>query len=118
MSLLFDFFNKTKDHLLDVAGKAAARKWFIPYGDMLDLSINTQDKTLSATLLLNGETQPIQLELKHYQLDQEDGKTFLVIDPADVATSREWLNQVVTNALKPMRLEIPSQYAWVVKLLA
>ena len=80
------------------------------FGQMTTLHIDTQEKHISLTANLLGETEPIDASLT-YTLEESDGRTFFV--PTELNCSRHWLSLLAQQMLKDnvIRFEIPSGIA-------
>jgi hypothetical protein len=80
------------------------------FGKMTTLHIDTQEKHISLTANLLGETEPIDASMK-YMLEESDGRTFFV--PTELNCSRQWLSLLAQQMLKDnvIRFEIPSGIA-------
>jgi hypothetical protein len=50
---------------------------------------------------------PIQVAVRSYELSSEAGETFITL--GEIATSREWINQLISNYLPPekKRFKVP-----------
>jgi hypothetical protein len=109
--------NNAKDRLLATGAKAHFNKLIERYGTLVDLQLNTVDRSLSLTLLLKGEGSPIEIRVHEYTLLTTDGKSVLVIDGTKVDTSREWLTALIRDRVVEKRLVIPENLEWVVQLV-
>ena len=106
---LFSFLNPAKDYLL--AG--AVRLWFNQiqnrYGQMTQIRIDSQNHRIDVELELElkGEATPIQIAVSSYELSNEGGETFIAL--GEIATSREWINQLISDYLPPekKRFKVP-----------
>jgi hypothetical protein len=80
------------------------------FGKMTTLHIDTQEKHISLTANLIGETEPIDASIK-YTLEESDGRTFFV--PTELNCSRQWLSLLAQQMLKDnvIRFEVPSGIA-------
>jgi hypothetical protein len=80
------------------------------FGKMTTLHIDTQEKHISLTANLLGETEPIDLSVK-YTLEESDGRIFFV--PTELNCSRQWLSLLTQQVLKDnvIRFEIPGGIA-------
>jgi len=107
-----------KDRLIANGAKTHCNKHIEPYGALLDLQLNTVDRTLSLTLLLKGEETPVEIHIREYAFSTEEGKSFLMIDGNKIDTSREWLTNLVRDHIGPKRLVVPDNLEWVIKLLS
>jgi len=108
--------NNAKDRLLATGAKAHVNKLIERYGTLVDLQLNTVDRSLSLTLLLKGEGTPIEIRVHEYTLLTTDGKSVLVIDGSKIDTSREWLTALIRDRVVEKRLVIPENLQWVIQL--
>jgi hypothetical protein len=109
--------NNAKDRLLATGARARLNKLIERYGTLVDLQLNTVDRSLSLTLLLKGEGTPIEIRVHEYTLFTEDGQSVLVIDGSKIDTSREWLTALIRDQVVEKRLVIPENLEWVVQLV-
>jgi hypothetical protein len=109
--------NNAKDRLLATGAKARFNKLIERYGTLVDLQLNTVDRSLSLTFLLKGEGTPIEIRVHQYTLLTADGKSVLVIDGSKIDTSREWLTALIRDRVVEKRLVIPENLEWVVQLV-
>ena len=109
--------NNAKDRLLATGARARLNKLIERYGTLVDLQLNTVDRSLSLTLLLKGEGTPIEIRVHEYTLFTEDGQSVLVIDGSKIDTSREWLTALIRDQVVEKRLVIPENLGWVVQLV-
>jgi hypothetical protein len=109
--------NNAKDRLLATGARARLNKLIERYGTLVDLQLNTADRSLSLTLLLKGEGTPIEIRVHEYTLFTEDGQSVLVIDGSKIDTSREWLTALIRDQVVEKRLVIPENLEWVVQLV-
>jgi len=103
----FSLLNPAKDYLL--AG--AVKLWFNQtqnrYGLMTQIRIDSQNHRIDIEVMLKGETAPIQLAVKSYELSSESGETFIAL--GDIEASREWINHLIGEYLPPekKRFKVP-----------
>ena len=71
--------------------------WLKPYGTLTELDIDSEKKTLALTLELKGESQPVQIRIKHYELVEREDETYLEL--GEIETSREWVNTLLRDHL-------------------
>jgi hypothetical protein len=90
LASLGGYFLSKKDDALSAVLRPLAQYYCKEYGEMLNLSVNSQEKTLRVELLLKGETAPITITVENYELVTEDGATALRLKGLSV--SREWLD--------------------------
>ncbi len=68
-----------------------------PYGTLTKLEVDSHNKSLFLILDLKGESQLIEIRVKHYQLVDRNGDTFLEV--GEIETSREWVNTLLREHL-------------------
>lgn len=104
---LSSLLNPAKDYLL--AG--AVKLWFNQtqkrYGQMTQIRIDSQNHRIEVELELRGESSPIQVVVRSYELSSEAGETFIAL--GEIETSREWINQLISDYLPPdkKRFKVP-----------
>lgn len=102
---LFSFLNPAKDYALEVA----VRLWFNQthkrYGTMTKIQIDSAAKTIHVELDLKGETSPLTIDVKGYSLSAEGGET--LIELGEIETSREWVNLLLADYVKPENRRFP-----------
>jgi hypothetical protein len=109
--------NSAKDRLLASGARARLNKLIEGYGTLLDLQLNTVDRSLSLTLNLKGEETPVEIQLHEYTLSTVDGKSVLIFDGRRIETSREWLTALIHDRVGEKRLAVPDNLEWVAQLL-
>jgi hypothetical protein len=110
--------NNAKDRLLAKGAKTHCNKLIEQYGTVLDLQLNTADRSLSLKLLLKGEETPIDIHVHDYTFSTAEGKSVLVIDGRKIDTSREWLTKLIHDRIGQKELVVPDNLDWVVQLLS
>jgi hypothetical protein len=109
--------NNAKDRLLASGAKARLNKLIERYGTLLDLQLNTVDRSLSLTLHLKGEQTPVEIHLREYTLSIVDGRPVLIFDGRKIETSREWLTALIQDRVGENRLVVPDNLEWIAQLL-
>jgi hypothetical protein len=109
--------NNAKDRLLASGAKARLNKLIERYGTLLDLQLNTVDRSLSLTLHLKGEQTPVEIHLREYTLSIVDGRSVLIFDGRKIETSREWLTALIHDRVGENRLAVPDNLEWIAQLL-
>lgn len=79
------------------------------------ISLDISDRKLSITLLLNGETLPINLTLGDCKLIQKDNKTLFF--PTKIKADREWLHNLLIDNAKLLIIELPQEFVIIAKKL-
>ena len=113
-----DAWNSAKDRMISMGAKTHGNKYIESYGTILDLQLNTAERSLSLTILLKGEETPVDIHVREYAFSTDDGKSFLVIDGSKINTSREWLTKLAQDHVGQRRLAVPEKLEWVIQLLS
>ena len=102
---LFSFLTPAKDHAIAVA----VRLWFNQthkrYGHMTSIQIDSTARSIRVELDLKGESSPLAIDVRSYELLTESGETLIEI--GEIVTSREWLNVLLADYLKPENRRFP-----------
>lgn len=102
---LFSFLNPAKDYALEVAVKLWFNQTHKRYGHMTSIQIDSTAKTIRVELDLKGETAPLTIDVKSYALSAGSGET--IIELGDIETSREWVNLLLADYVKPENRRFP-----------
>jgi hypothetical protein len=88
------------------------------YGLMLELKLDTKNKTVFCSLQLRGESSPVEIRVQQYELLEQGPTGFVVrLDGKKVETSREWLTRMIQDHLGERDLPIPEKLGWIAKNL-
>ena len=104
-----------KDKTLSIAVKTAINYKLKELGEMLKFNLDSNTKTIELEILLDGEKEPLEVKINHYEISEENGKFFLVAK--DISTSRKWINVVASQYLSGQQFEIPAEFASMLKLV-
>ena len=104
-----------KDIALSKGIKIAINNQIKEYGKMLKFNLNSEQKSIDMELMLDGEKEPLTVNIKSYKLREESGKYFLEIH--GINTSRAWINTVASSFLEGKTFEIPAKYAKMLKVV-
>jgi hypothetical protein len=75
------------------------------YGEVIDLKIDNQAKTISLSVLLKGENSPINVKIEEYELKQDSGKSKITVKSANA--ERAWLNAALQNFVVGKSFKVP-----------
>lgn len=104
------FLSDSKDRLMENMAQALLNRSVLqPYGQLTALKLNSQEKSIEATVALKGEREPVSLRLEDYELVQENGVAYLVVQR--VTTSREWLTVLAQDFAVGRRFKLPPEAA-------
>ena len=117
---MFAHFTKAlqegKDKALSLGVKQAVNYKLKEIGEMLKFNLDSERKTIELEILLDGEKETLHVTIHHYAIMQEGDKHFLVAKK--IITSRKWMNTMAEQYLAGKKLEIPNEYASMLKLVA
>ena len=75
---------------------------------MLNLKVDSETKSIQIELMLKGEINKLEVEIKEYKIIQENDEVFIEI--AQLETNREWLNIIIDSYLNNKKIAIPKKY--------
>lgn len=85
-----------KDWLVEKTGTAMLNQSVLrPYGTLTKLKLDTSARSIEAEVELNGETQPVRIQIPEYQLLEEGDDLYFVIK--QISTSRQWLTALARD---------------------
>jgi hypothetical protein len=102
---LSDLFRKPKDALISNVIKPLVQTKLNPYGNMTKLSINSADKSIHLSLDLKGESSPIEIHVRDYEVVRDGGNNAIRLGA--IETSREWMTQLIKAYLPENKKTIP-----------
>lgn len=108
------FFGDLKDRTVSLTARRLLAAPLAPYGEMLNLQLDSQNKTLSLEMLLKGEREPVRLTLAGYEI-LDGNPPRLRVNGA--TASREWVEVLVNQFLVGKTVELPANLAPVLRLL-
>ena len=108
-------FGRMKDAALSKGAKVAINTQIKEYGEMLKLNLNSSNKSIEAEVMLDGEKEPLTVNVDRYEMTEENGKHFLKVH--GVTISRTWINTVASFYLNGKTFEIPAEYAKMLKVV-
>lgn len=107
-------FKVAKDAGASRLAEHAIQKQIEEYGDMLDLKINSQDKSIEVELLLKGEQHPMKVKIDKYELVDGPETDFIIVHKA--TASREWMDTLLQNFLIGKSIPIPHKQSRLLRL--
>lgn len=96
-----------KDQAIAAALRAYVADKLSPYGQLLDVRVDTAAQQVEATAQLNGEAGPITVRVEHYRIERDDGRLLLRLET--ITCSRDWIGMLLTRiyGIKPIKLPGP-----------
>ncbi len=98
-------FNAAKDALASQAAKAWANTLIARYGKVQDLKIDSRQKTVEVSCLLDGENSPITIRIENYTVESEGDKKF--VRATQFSCTRPWLQNLLADFGPRQRIELP-----------
>ena len=98
-------FTAAKDALAGQAARVWANNLIARYGKVQDLKIDSRQKTVEVSCLLEGEATPITIRIGNYVVETEQDKKF--IRATDFTCSRPWLKNFLMDFGPKQRIELP-----------
>lgn len=95
-----------KDLLTSKAARVYANNLIARYGKVEDLSIDSRNRRVKLVCQLDGEVQPVTVEVERYEIHQEGAKRFIEI--GSCRCSRRWVETLLLDYVKGRRIELPS----------
>jgi hypothetical protein len=110
--------NESKDRVLSTQLKNIANEQLEPYGEIVELRVNTLERWAACRIRLEGEADILELELSRYQLNRSGDFRSLEIDGENIHTSRQWLTSLLRDKLGRKHIPLPSQFGWLIDLVS
>jgi hypothetical protein len=110
--------NESKDRALSARLKQMVNEELKPFGEILELRVNTLEQCAACRVRLNGETEVLELELSHFKLTKTGNLRSIEIEGQDVQTSREWLTALLHDKLGRKTVPLPAQFGWLIEFLS
>jgi hypothetical protein len=110
--------NESKDRVLSTRLKNIANEQLEPYGEIVELRVNTLERWAACRIRLEGETEILELELSRYQLNRSGDFRSLEIDGENIHTSRQWLTSLLRDKLGRKSIPLPAQFGWLIDLVS
>ena len=82
---------------------------------MLNIKIDPDSKSIKLSILLLGEDKPLDIDIKSYELIEEDNKSFIKIN--EVETSKTWLNILIFEFVENNKIEISNKISKLLKII-
>ncbi|MBZ0198388.1 MAG: hypothetical protein K8H86_00855 [Ignavibacteriaceae bacterium] len=112
---MFNFLKSLKDKVGEKAAQAFLRNKVKRYGEMINLKIDSQGKSISAIFLLKGEDAQTAIEIAGYTLSEENGKLYIQIEKLN--SSKEWITLLAEDFLSGKKIEIPANIKNTIQML-
>jgi hypothetical protein len=123
LNSIFDFLPAggsladSKDRLISERIKQELNTHLARYGEVLDVKLNTRERSVQLSIKLKGEPDPTTVNIGKYELVKEDTKLWVTFHSQSIQASREWLTLLLQDQAGRQRLPVPQKYAWAVEFL-
>ena len=107
----------SKDRLISERIKQELNTHLARYGEVLDVKLNTRERSVQLSIKLKGEPDPTTVKIGKYELIKEDTKLWLTFDSQSIEASKEWLTLLLQDQAGRQRLPVPQKYASAVEFL-
>ena len=108
---------ESKDRLISERIKQELNTRLARYGEVLDVKLNTRERSVQVSIKLKGEADPITVNIGKYELIKEETQLWLSVDSQSIQASREWVTLLLQDQAGRQRLPVPQKYAWAVEFL-
>lgn len=105
-----------KDKGVSSTAKLAVGRYLKIYGEVQELRLDSQEKSICFTILLKGEHAALEILVRDYRLEKHDGQDVLIV--GHIETSRHWLTVVAGACAQERPLPIPAELATALRVVA
>ena len=105
----------SKDAALAVTMRRLLSARFDTFGEVTELSVDTGRRRAHIVLALRGETVPIVVDIRRYDVERVNGNDCLSV--VEAVTSREWLTVALDQFVVGRRFPLSRHAGAVVRLL-
>jgi viroplasmin and RNaseH domain-containing protein len=110
--------NESKDRIVSGRLKQIMNEELKPYGEILELRVNTLEQCAACSIRLNGETEVLDLVLSNFKLSKTGNLRSIEFDGRDIQTSRQWLTALLHDKLGRKTVPLPEQLGWLIEFLS
>ena len=86
------------------------------YGTVESFNLETKSKQLQMTLLLNGETETVDVEVGRYKIDDSNPDK-LKISLHEIKASRQWMQELAHDRAEGKTIDVPQKLSSVVRMV-
>jgi hypothetical protein len=98
-------FTGIKDSLTSSAARSLIASRLGRYGKLTELKIRSRERTIRAEFLLEGEDEPVVIQVERYRITCKDGENAVVVEA--VTASRVWLENLLRDLVVEKPLPVP-----------
>ena len=100
-------FSRAKDRSLALVLKQIITRTYGEYLDMVEVRIDTENKTLTLHALLKGEKESVEIQAQDYVLTSGPGGASVTL--GRVSASRQWLDALLDHYVSGKSFALPSE---------
>ncbi len=100
-----NLLTRVKDRALGLSVKAFINREIKEFGAATKVEVDSDAKMIRVQAALKGETSPVAIEARPYELSEENGIAYISFTKA--TASREWLAVVLNKYVAGQKFEIP-----------
>jgi hypothetical protein len=112
---LRNWLHERKDASVSFMAEKMLQQKLERYGQIMDIQLNSRERTAVLQLLLKGETEPVTIFVDDYAVSQDQTGSWVTVRKA--RASREWITQALQEFVVGKSLPIPDQFAGLVRVL-
>ncbi|MGE5680171.1 MAG: hypothetical protein ACM34K_04755 [Bacillota bacterium] len=102
-----------KDKIVSTGIEKLFNSFLSDIGEISAFSIDSKHKAIKLTVALRGETEPLELLIKQYEILGQNDRQYFII--RSLSTSRQWIDIAFNKYLKDLKIEIPAKYDFIVR---
>ena len=96
---------------LDRLTGSASTKYLInqsikEFGQLVELKIDNRSKSVTVSILLNGESLPMKLRIDEYEIIRDNSSAGILIK--DASSDKPWLNSIIKKFVIGKALKVPA----------
>ncbi len=108
------FISNIKDDFTSASAKLLISKKIENYGKLLEFNVNSSEKRIFVSVMLTGEDNPVELNIKKYLLVNESP---IKIELKEIESNREWITRAAKDYVENRKFALPEKYTPIIKLL-
>ncbi len=116
MGMLKKIAQQGKDKALSLALEKVLQHYSESFGKVENLRIDSKSREIHLGILLKGETEPVEIIVRNYEIVSEEGRHFILAHDIDV--SREWMKVLADEYIREKPFEVPAKYMKMLEIIA
>ncbi len=116
MGMLKKIARQSKDRALSLALEKVLHHYAERFGKVMHLRIDSERREIHLEILLKGETEPVEIIVRNYEIVSEEGRHYILAHDIDV--SREWMKALADEYIREKPFEVPAKYMKMLEIIA